>query len=246
MKLLSGKRALITGAARGIGEACAKTFADNGAEEIFIVDIDIDKANDVAEKIELETKARCYAIRADISKEEEILKVFDVIKKKSSKLDILVNCAGLCSTIDMFELSMDRWDLTLDVNLKGSFLFSREAMKMMKSRKYGRIINFTSVAGQIGGIRTDVAYAASKAGIACLTKSLAKNVAKEGITVNSISPGVIKTDMTASFETGENEIPMGRIGESSDIADVVMFLAGDLSRYITGACIDVNGGMYMR
>lgn len=245
MNLLKDKVVLLTGAAKGIGAGCAKAFAKNGASIIFIVDLDIEKAKDTAEEIRSTTKAKCYPIKADISKEEQIKSVFSNVNQKSSRLDILVNCAGICSTTDLFDLDIRQWDLTMNINLRGTFLFCREALRTMKKNHYGRVINFSSVAGQVGGIRTSADYSTSKAGILCLTKTLAKNAAKDGITVNSISPGLIDTDMTKLFETKVDEIPMGRFGSTEDVADVVLFLASDLSRYVTGACIDVNGGMYM-
>lgn len=245
MNLLENKVALLTGAAKGIGAQCAKTFALNGASIIFIVDLDFEKASNTAEGISEATKARCYPIEADVSKEEQIKNVFSIVNQKTNRLDILVNCAGICSTTDIFDLDMKQWDLTMDINLKGAFLFCREALRIMKKNKYGRIINFSSVAGEVGGIRTSADYSSSKAGILCLTKTLAKNAAGDGITVNSVAPGLIETDMIKLFQTKADEIPMGRLGSAEEVADVVLFLASNMSRYITGACIDVNGGMYM-
>ena len=133
----------------------------------------------------------------------------------------------------------------MNVNLKGPFLFAREALRLMKPKKYGRIINIASQAGKIGGLIVGMDYSSSKAGLLCLTKSLAKNGAEYGITVNSVAPGLINTEMTTTFDYDPETIPLKRVGTPEEVADVVLFLASDLSRYVTGACIDVNGGMTM-
>lgn len=140
---------------------------------------------------------------------------------------------------------MKAWDLTMNVNLKGPFLFAREALRLMKPQKSGRIINIASQAGKIGGLIVGMDYSSSKSGLLCLTKSLAKNAAAYSVTVNSIAPGLIATEMTTTFGYDPETIPLKRVGTPEEVADVALFLASDLSRYITGACIDVNGGMSM-
>lgn len=243
--LLDNKVALITGAAKGIGAECAKLFAKNGTKAVIVVDLDEKAGNETASS--LCSLCECRFIQADVSNESEILAIFDVIKKQYNRLDILMNVAGICSTKTIFEVDMKSWDKMMDINLKGSFLFTREAIKMMMEQKYGRIISMASISGQVGGIRTSPAYAASKAGILCLTKSFSKLGAKDGVTVNAISPGIVDTDMTRDpeFHYSVSEVPMNRVAKPEDVADVALFLASDLSRYVTGQCINVNGGMYM-
>ncbi len=245
MELLENKVAVITGGAKGIGECVARTFAENGASLVFIVDTDEVSAKNTAQSITENTACRCVPLYADVSNEEHVAGVFEEIRKQSERLDILVNSAGICRIVDMNDLTMKAWDVTLNVNLKGPFLFAREALKMMKAQKYGRIVNIASQAGKIGGITAGMDYSSSKAGLLCLTKSLAKNCAEYGVTVNSVAPGLISTDMTTSFGYDPQTVPLRRIGTPEEVADTVLFLASDLSRYMTGACIDVNGGMSM-
>lgn len=144
-------------------------------------------------------------------------------------------------------MKVSTWNHILNINLKGVMLYSRAALRLMTERGYGKIVNIASIAGQVGGICTSPAYAVSKAGIMCLTKSLAKAVAKWRINVNAIAPGLIDTEMVRvpGFVYSESEVPMGYIGSPEEVADVLLFLASDLSRYVTGQCIHVNGGMYM-
>jgi 3-oxoacyl-[acyl-carrier protein] reductase len=145
----------------------------------------------------------------------------------------------------LFELDMKSWDLTMAVNLKGTFLFSREAVRIMKKQKFGRIINMASQAGKSGGIMIGADYSASKGGVLTLTKTFAKAAAEYNITVNSVAPGLIATEMTKTYNYDPETFPLKRIGTPEEVADVCLFLASDLSRYITGACIDVNGGISM-
>ena len=243
MGLLNGRSAMITGAASGIGAAIAKTFAQNGCSRLVLVDLNADMMTEKAQEIERETGTECIAVRADVSSEQDVAQVFEQIK--DAGLDILVNSAGICRIVSIDDLQMKAWDLTMNVNLKGPFLFAREALKMMKLKKYGRIINIASQAGKIGGLTAGADYSASKAGLLCLTKTLAKNSAVYGVTVNSIAPGLIATEMTNTFGYDPETIPLRRVGTPKEVADVALFLASDLSRYITGACIDVNGGLTM-
>ncbi len=245
MKLLENKTAVITGGAKGIGECVARTFADNGASIVFIVDMDEACAKDTAQSITESLGCRCIPLKADVSNEEQVADVFKEIKKQTDRLDILVNSAGICRIVDIEDLTTKSWDLTMNVNLKGPFLFAREALRMMKEQRYGRIVNIASQAGKIGGLMVGMDYSSSKAGLLGLTKALAKNCAEYSVTVNSVAPGLIATDMTTSFGYDPEVIPLKRVGTPQEVADTVLFLASDLSRYMTGACIDVNGGMSM-
>ena len=164
---------------------------------------------------------------------------------KAGCLDILVNNAGVCGIISMDEITSERWDRTYSINVKGTFLFSREAMKIMKTQRYGRIVNMASQAGKVGGVMVGMDYSSSKGAVLTLTKSLAKEGAPYNVTVNSVVPGLIGTNMTESFGYDRATVPIGRIGTPDEVAGVVLFAASDLSRYMTGACLDVNGGMSM-
>jgi len=243
--LLKEKVTLVTGAAGGIGAACAIAFAQNGAKAVYVIDINEEKAKETIGQIS--AFCACHFIKADVSCEDDVISVFDDVEDRYGRLDVLVNCAGICSVESFEELQLSTWDRLMDINLKGALLFSRDAMRLMKRNGYGRIVNVGSISGQVGGIRTSPAYSVSKAGVMCLTKSLAKSGAKDRITVNSIAPGIITTDMVTApgFHYSTDEIPMGYAGSPEEVADVVLFLASDMSRYVTGQCIGVNGGMFM-
>jgi len=242
--LLKNKIALVTGGANGIGASCAVNFAKNGAKAV-IVDLDETSAKETIKSIN-DYSAGIF-VKADVSDEDEVKAVFDVIKKEYGRLDILMNVAGICSTNTIFIETVKGWDKMMDINLKGTFLFMRNAFLMMQEQKYGKVISISSISGQVGGIRTSPAYAASKAGILSVTKSFAKLGATDNITVNAIAPGIIDTQMTKApdFNYNVEEVPMKRVGMPEDVANAALFLASDMSSYITGQCINVNGGMYM-
>ena len=158
---------------------------------------------------------------------------------------ILVNGAGVCPTTPIEDLDADKWDWCMNINLRGAHLCMREAIKTMKKQKYGKIVNISSVAARIGGIASSVSYAASKGGLLSATKSYAKVLGEYNINVNAVCPSVIKTNMTANTNYSAAGIPLGRLGETEDVAEVIVFLASDASKYITGQGIDINGGSYM-
>ena len=243
--LLKDKVALITGAARGLGEAVAYGFAREGAKAIVIADIDIKKAGNVSNKIIEMYGCESIAIRVDVSNEKKVIDLFVLVMEKFGTIDIVVNNAGICRMVDLNELSMDEWDRTMNVNLKGTFLFCREALKIMKKNRQGKIINVASQAGKIGGLMVGPDYPASKAGVLCLTKTFAKKAAPYNVNVNSVAPGLIATELTKDFGYEDQMIPLGRIGTVDDVAGAIIFLASGMSDYITGACIDINGGMTM-
>ena len=221
------------------------SFANKGAGEVVIVDIDVEKANKVATEIASKTKCKCIAAKANVADEQDVKAVFDLTLATFGTLDILVNSAGICKIIGMDEITMEQWDRTMNINIKGTFLFSREALKILKPKKDGKIVNVASQAGKIGGLIVGPDYPASKAGVICLTKSLAKAAAAYNVNINSVAPGLIGTEMTRNFGYDGASVPLGRLGTPEEVADVIVFLASDMSRYITGACIDVNGGMTM-
>lgn len=243
--LLKGKNLIVTGGASGIGAACVKRFAEEGANYVLIVDINLEAAEKVAQEISQQTGAKIGTVKANVTLEEDIKRVFDVFRENCDTLHVLLNCAGISNTKHIDEITCEQWDRTMNVNLRSAFLFSREALKMMEAQRYGRIINMASQAGKSGGITVGVDYAVSKAGILNLTKSLAKQAAPYSVTVNSVAPGLIATAMTTTFGYDPETVPLKRIGTPEEVADAVLFVASDLSRYVTGSCIDVNGGILM-
>ena len=246
MKLLEGKVAVVTGAARGIGKAIALEFAKEGADVAF-TDLAIDengKATE-AEIAALGVKAKGYASNA--ANFEETHEVIDRIVKDFGRIDILVNNAGITKDGLMMRMSEAQWDAVLTVNLKSAFNFIHAVTPIMARQKSGSIINMSSVVGVYGNAG-QVNYAASKAGVIGLTKSLARELARRNITANAVAPGFIATDMTDALSDAQREaivsrIGSGRLGEPDDIAHLVRFLASDEASYITGQVICVDGGM---
>lgn len=247
MNGLNGKTALVTGAARGIGLAIAKSLGESGAN-VVISDILADLVA-AAQKNLADGGIKSAWHAGDVSKTEDVNSLFAVAVEKFGTVDILVNNAGI--TRDALILRMDErdWDLVMAVNLKGTFLCSKAAARIMMKNRFGRIINISSVVGIMGNAG-QANYSASKAGIIGLTKSLAKELASRNITVNAVAPGYIATEMTASLPKEATEkflesIPLGRPGTPADIAAAVKFLAAEESSYITGQVIHVDGGMLM-
>lgn len=242
-----GQVAIITGGGRGIGKAIAEGLAKKGVN-LAILDIDSDMAIKTASDLSiLEIKA--VGMRLDVSNAEEVKKLFSEIKKEFGRIDILINNAGITRDGLMIRMKDEDWDTVIAINLKGVFLCSREAIKDMSQRRYGRIVNVSSVAAFMGN-PGQANYSASKAGIVGLTKTAAKEYASRGITVNAVAPGFIKTAMTDVLPENVKEeikkiIPLGRFGTVEDVSNAVIFLASPDSGYITGQVIHVNGGMYM-
>ncbi|MFH0872222.1 MAG: SDR family NAD(P)-dependent oxidoreductase [bacterium] len=242
---LEGKVALVTGGGRGLGEAICRTLAREGAH-IAVSDIRIADAERVANVIK-QMGRKSIAIKADVSMESEVKAMVAKTIEALGTIDILVNNAGICYQGSVAEMPEEIWDKVLDVNLKGTFLCAREVMPILKQKKSGKIINLGSLAGQVGGLVVGANYSVSKAGVICFTKSLAKELAPFGINVNCIAPGVIDTEMTQPFPREEmiKTIPLKKLGEPQDVADSVLFLASQESKYITGQTISVNGGIFM-
>lgn len=248
MKLLEGKTALITGAARGIGKAIALRFAAEGANIAF-TDLVIDE-NCLATQTEIEAlgvKAKGYASNAaDFNQTKEV--VAEVAKDFGS-IDILVNNAGITKDGLMMRMTEGQWDAVINVNLKSAFNFINAVLPIMLRQRSGSIINMASVVG-VHGNAGQSNYAASKAGLIALAKSIAQEVGSRGIRANAIAPGFIETAMTAQLpdavrEEWKKKIPLRRGGQVEDIANVATFLASDLSSYVTGQVIQVDGGMNM-
>ena len=238
--------ALVTGGSRGIGRVIAQTLAEKGYDVAVCY-----AGNEAAAK---ECVAACEAagvrsmcVKADVSKQEDVDAMFAAVKEQLGAVDVLVNNAGITRDNLMIRMSLDEYEAVLDTNLKGAFLCTKAAIKdMMKSRK-GKIINITSIVG-VTGNAGQTNYAASKAGLIGLTKSVAREYGGKGICVNAVAPGFIETEMTGVLpETVKNDyltrIPLKRFGEPKDVANVVAFLASADSDYVTGQVIEVTGGM---
>ena len=239
--------AVITGASRGIGRSIALALAAKGAT---IVAVDMDQAATDAVVAELQAAgAKALAVVGNVTVPADVERMIDAATEAFGRVDILVNNAGITRDGLLMRMKDEDWDAVLNVNLKGAFLCTRAAFKVMSKQRYGRIINIASVVGQMGNAG-QANYCASKAGLIGLTKSNARELAKRSITVNAVAPGFIATAMTdALSEKVRDEltaqIPLERLGSADDIANAVVFLAGEQSGYITGHVLSVNGGMYM-
>ncbi len=248
MKLLEGKTALITGAARGIGKALALRFAAEGANIAF-TDLVIDENGKATEEeiAALGVKVKGFASNAaDFAQTEEVVAA---VKEHFGSIDILVNNAGITKDGLMMRMTEAQWDAVINVNLKSSFNFIHAVLPIMMRQRAGSIINMASVVG-VHGNAGQSNYAASKAGMIALAKSIAQEVGSRGIRANAIAPGFIETAMTAQLpdevrEDWKKKIPLRRGGQVDDIANVAIFLASDMSSYVTGQVIQVDGGMNM-
>ncbi|MBM3699296.1 MAG: beta-ketoacyl-ACP reductase [Actinobacteria bacterium] len=245
---LKNRVSLITGSGRGIGRAMALAFAAEGAT-VFVNDIDARESSGTCELIKKEGGS-CFAVTADVGNLDEVKEMFDYVLKTSGRIDILVNNAAILrdKTLHNMETSQ-HWDDVIRINLTGVFYCCREAITNMRSNNYGRIINMASVIGICGNFG-QTAYSASKAGVIGFTKSLAHEGASRNITVNAIAPGFIETEMLKDIPDGVKEkiiarIPAGRLGSTSDIASLALFLASGDASYITGQVYGVNGGYLM-
>jgi len=244
---LKDKIALVTGAARGIGRAIALELARSGAS-VAVVDIDEQAAAAVSgELASLGVRAKAY--RCDVSDLAEVEKMAGECLQDFGRVDILVNNAGITRDTLLLRMKEEEWDLVLRVNLKSAFNCTKALSRNMLKQKSGRIVNISSVVGLMGNAG-QANYAASKAGLIGFTKSLAREFASRGITVNAVAPGFIQTEMTASLSDEAkarlaDQIPLGSLGMPEDVAAAVAFLASDKARYITGQVIHIDGGMVM-
>lgn len=244
--MLSGKTALITGASRGIGSSIALSLAKEGVNVVINYASSPDRAEEVA------ANARAFGVKAmvygcSVHDAQAVEQMIETIEKDFGPIDILINNAGITRDGLLLRMKDQDWDDVMDINLKGTYLCTKNVSKRMLKRKSGNIINITSVVG-ITGNAGQANYSASKAGVIGFTKSCAKEFASRGIRVNAIAPGFIETDMTDKLSEEvvshyKNAIPLGRMGQPEDIAHLVNFLASDLANYMTGQVLTVDGGM---
>lgn len=246
--MLESKVALVTGASRGIGRAIALDLAKNGASVAVNFAGSEAKANEVVDEIKA-NGGNAFAIKADISNGDEVQHMIKEVISQFGKLDILVNNAGITRDNLLMRMKDTEWDDVINTNLKGVFLCTKGVTRQMMKQRSGRIINIASVVG-VSGNAGQANYVAAKAGVIGLTKTTAKELASRNITVNAVAPGFITTDMTDELPEDVKadllkQIPLATLGEPSDIANVVTFLASEKSKYITGQTVHVNGGMVM-
>ncbi|MEU3628643.1 3-oxoacyl-[acyl-carrier-protein] reductase [Amycolatopsis coloradensis] len=242
MSLLTDRTAVITGGAQGIGLAIAELFAAEGAH-VVLGDLDGDAAARAAEKL------GGVGVRCDVTKASDVDELLAAAEETFSPVDVLVNNAGITRDATLRKMTEDQFDQVINVHLKGSWNGVRKAAAIMRERSRGSIVNISSLSGKVGMIG-QTNYSAAKAGIVGLTKAAAKELAHHGVRVNAIQPGLIRTAMTEAmpakvWDQKMAEIPMGRAGEVGEIASVALFLASDLSSYMTGTVLEVTGGRFM-
>jgi 3-oxoacyl-[acyl-carrier protein] reductase len=242
---LSGRTALVTGAAQGLGRCIAQSLAAAGAK-VACIDINAESLAATVDAIRA-AGGTAEPLACDVTQSERVGEVVDQVVAMWGKLDILVNNAGITRDNVLIRMKDEQWDLVLNINLRGTFLFTRAAARPMMKARGGRIINVASVSGLMGN-PGQVNYSASKAGVIGLTRTVACELASRNITVNAVAPGFIATDMTAKLgedvlQKVQDEIPLGRLGEPQDVADAVLFLASDAASFITGHILTIDGGL---
>ncbi|MET7841348.1 3-oxoacyl-ACP reductase FabG [Streptomyces sp. NPDC005356] len=246
MALLADKTAVITGGAQGIGLAIAKAFVREGAR-VVLGDLNLDLAEAAAK--ELGSPSVAHAVRCDITDAEQVDALVHAAIDTFGSLDIMVNNAGITRDATMRTMTEDQFDQVIDVHLKGTWNGTRKAAAMMRQQKRGAIVNISSLSGKVGMVG-QTNYSAAKAGIVGLSKAAAKELAHHGVRVNAIQPGLIRSAMTEAmpqkaWDQKMSEIPMRRAGEVEEVASVALFLASDLSSYVTGTVLEVTGGRFM-
>lgn len=243
---LDGRKAIVTGSGKGFGRAIALRLAGGGAD-VLCADVDLASAEATAALVR-GLGRRALACKADVSRTADVEGMVAAAAEAFGRIDILVNNAGVWENVPIEEISEESWDRVLGVNLRGVFLCCRAAVPRMKAQRYGRIVNIGSVAGRMGGTNAGADYVASKGGVIAFTKKLAMELGPFGITVNAVNPGPTRTDLTADWPEEYwrdviKRIPLGRFGDTDDIAEGVAFLASDRAKFITGETLEVNGGL---
>lgn len=247
-KLLNHKVVLVTGGSRGIGKAIAKKFSEEGAH-VALIGINQERGEQTAKELKERTESNVRFYLADVAQQAQVEEAIAKIEKELGDINILVNNAGVTRDNLLMKMNLEEWNDVIATNLDSLFYTCHSVIRAMLKARYGKIINISSVVGQMGNAG-QTNYAAAKAGMIGFTKALAKEVATRGINVNCIAPGFIETDMTAKLQEIQKEviikqIPMKKLGNATNIADAALFLASSLSDYITGQVITVDGGMVM-
>ena len=253
---LTGKVALVTGSSQGLGAAMARCLSEAGADVAvnYTSNQSLEKAQKVADYIR-EKGHRAIVIQADVSKEDDVMRMIKAVNNEFGRLDILCNNAGINSNHNIYDMSLEDWQRIQDTNITGAFLCSKYAIPIMKRNHYGRIIMTSSVTAQQGALFGQVHYASTKGAQQSFAKTLARTVALDGITVNCVAPGTHMTETLHEIlvnsdphrlDAALERTPLGRVGTCEDVAYAVVYPASEEAGYVTGACIDVNGGCYMR
>lgn len=247
---LSGQVALITGASRGIGQAMAEVFSRAGAK-LALVARTASQLEEVARSLAFNVQGlNVLTLPADVAEEAQVNGLVEEIVETWGRVDILINNAGLITFGPIAQVELADWARVIGANLTGPYLLSRAVAPLMMEQKYGRIINIASISAQTGGVSAGVDYSASKGGMLALTKTLARDLAPYGVTVNAIAPGQIDADPHLLTPEARQRIigmvPLGRLGEPEEVAYAALFLASPMAAYITGATLDVNGGILRR
>jgi len=243
MSDLKGRIAIVTGGARGIGLASARILAEHGAF-VVVADMRIGLAQEACDQLTAEG-LEATAVELNVKDPESVRQMVSTVIERHGRIDILVNNAGIVDATPMLDLSVEAWDNVIDINLRGMQLCTQESLRHMLGQGSGKIIFMASRAGEMGSPKVAPSYSASKGGVLALAKSYALYCAPYNINCNAIAPGFIETDMTKGRDDPKS-VPIQRLGTPLDVAKSVYFLASDLSDYITGAVIDVNGGLYIR